>query len=362
MKYLVYIGPGIGDLIIALPMLYSIKENDPEAYIKIFMASDKNRMSITYKMLELVSCVDKCSYYNVREPMHSIGFFLENFINKSDYGIVLQYTNTKDTSTWPYKIITQCSKRTIGMNLSKVKKPKYDHFVEFKTNHSIVDYSLEMVEKMGIKPLIKAGHYLNEPVLLERMKSFNSIFNKTNDIIVICPGTAKIGMKIDGVSYSSDNKSWPIENWIELCNILSLKGYQVVLLGGKKEAEEIQTSQSIDLSQEVTDLTGKTDILDSIAIINKSDLVIGCDTGLLHCAGALNKPSITLFGCTDWHEYLAYGEHSYYLTANESCSPCFGTSNAVFCKHRNCMRNLSVQMVLDKIEEVCKDTLVKNEN
>ena len=41
--YLIYIAPGIGDFIIAMPLIQSIKSQDPTAVIDMFTCSDKRR-------------------------------------------------------------------------------------------------------------------------------------------------------------------------------------------------------------------------------------------------------------------------------------------------------------------------------
>ncbi len=83
-------------------------------------------------------------------------------------------------------------------------------------------------------------------------------------------------------------------------------------------------------------------------------LVVGADTGLMHCAGALGKPSLTLFGCTDPKEYLPFGKNSKYICANAECSPCFGTLNSVRCEHKKCMQLISVEEVYTRIIDMLK--------
>ena len=89
-------------------------------------------------------------------------------------------------------------------------------------------------------------------------------------------------------------------------------------------------------------------------VLENSEIIIGADTGLMHCAGALDKPSLTLFGCTDYREYLPFGNKSYYLSSGRKCSPCFGTEISYTCENKECMEEITVQMVLDKAIEILK--------
>jgi len=72
--YLIYIAPGIGDFIVSVPLIQSIKEQDPTAVIDIFTCSNKRRIGLNKKMVELQGDVRHCYYYTKDEPFHSLSF------------------------------------------------------------------------------------------------------------------------------------------------------------------------------------------------------------------------------------------------------------------------------------------------
>ena len=47
------------------------------------------------------------------------------------------------------------------------------------------------------------------------------------------------------------------------------------------------------------DLTGKTNLRQLVALMERAELVIGNDTGPMHIAAALGRPMVSLFGPTD---------------------------------------------------------------
>ena len=51
--YLIYIAHGIGDFVIAMPLIQSIKSQDPTAVIDIFTCSEKRRIDLNKTMVEL---------------------------------------------------------------------------------------------------------------------------------------------------------------------------------------------------------------------------------------------------------------------------------------------------------------------
>ena len=72
--YLIYIAHGIGDFVIAMPLIQSIKSQDPTAVIDIFTCSEKRRINLNKTMVELQGDIRHCYYYTKNEPFHSLMF------------------------------------------------------------------------------------------------------------------------------------------------------------------------------------------------------------------------------------------------------------------------------------------------
>jgi len=94
-----------------------------------------------------------------------------------------------------------------------------------------------------------------------------------------------------GASFSG--KIYPVQNYDVLFE--NIDADFLCLWGNSLEYE-----LAINISKKFNnvEVSKKTSISDLIDIVNKSNLVIGGDTGPTHLAWALNVPSITLFGAT----------------------------------------------------------------
>ena len=57
----------------------------------------------------------------------------------------------------------------------------------------------------------------------------------------------------------------------------------------------------------VIDLVGRTDLLTAAAILRRSALFIGNDTGLMHLAAASGTPTLGLFGPSPVERYAPWG-------------------------------------------------------
>ena len=82
-----------------------------------------------------------------------------------------------------------------------------------------------------------------------------------------------------------------------------------------------------------------------------SDVCIACDTGPLHLAGALNTPTVGIFGPTDPTRTGPFGKLHQVVYARVYCSPCFSRK----CKDMRCLDAVCVEDVLDKIGKLARE-------
>ncbi len=90
-------------------------------------------------------------------------------------------------------------------------------------------------------------------------------------------------------------KIWKAENFASVANEVSDRIDAVILLGGPGDTGYSEKTCS-SLTLPYLDLTGKTDLLTTCAVIEKSSLFIGNDSGLGHLASARDIPTVTVFG------------------------------------------------------------------
>lgn len=350
MKYLIYCGPGIGDFLIALPMAAAIKNSDPKSFIRMITTSSRERIKLSKTLLSLQNYVDDIDYYSHVEKTHSIKMLFRNGYKIFDYGFVIQYTANSNTSSLPSKIVRIASKITCGLKVPDKKIIKYDYFIDYKHGTNIYEYPLLMLKAVGLNYPIVRKPLLDNDKISKCLPPF--IIKTQKKLITLCVGTANVSFKINGTSIDNDSKNWPYDYWVELANNLAEKGYDVILLGGKKEEIEFEVYKEKLSNKYIRIYLGCLKIEESLAVLQISDLVVGADTGMMHCSAALAKPLLALFGCTDYNEYLPAGEKSHYISSNEDCSPCFGTELSVLCKNKKCMYNLTPQTIIKKIESI----------
>lgn len=351
MKYILSEAHGIGDCILILPVAKAIKAYDNDAYIKVITRSDKKKICINKSIMSLQSYVDDIEYYSSEEKLHSLWFLLKNIFKRFDIGVSIQDFDAPSTSSYPSKILRLCANRTCGTRITKNSSIKYDEYIERVEGVKRDQFFRQAFAKLGINLPNVDDNLLDEKKIANIAPTLDLVYQKTVAIIM---GTAPVSFKAGNETLINDAKNWSYENWKELTELLSKKKYNVILLGGPKEKRDIEAVGGVPEAASIYNFIGKSSIDKSIALLTYADIVVGADTGMMHCAGALNKPSLTLFGCTDPNEYLPFGSKSEYLSANTECSPCFGSIAAVKCKKKECMNQITVNMVWEKIQQIIK--------
>jgi len=101
---------------------------------------------------------------------------------------------------------------------------------------------------------------------------------------------------------SADTKKWPQQDWTAVGRMLSARGLRVLLpWGSDKERGE---AEAIAAGIPTAEVMPRMSITECTQMIERATLVAGTDTGLVHIAEALGRPTVMLF--TETSQFL-YG-------------------------------------------------------
>lgn len=117
-------------------------------------------------------------------------------------------------------------------------------------------------------------------------------------------------------------KRWPAEKFAALAGIAHQSGYRVRLFGGPKD-KPITAEIAAKAGVPVDDLAGRTSLLDASVLLGLSDVVVSNDTGLMHVAGALDRPLVVLYGSSSEKLTPPTAPNAEALSLELSCRPCF---------------------------------------
>ncbi|MGQ0523141.1 MAG: glycosyltransferase family 9 protein [Betaproteobacteria bacterium] len=133
-------------------------------------------------------------------------------------------------------------------------------------------------------------------------------------------------------------KMWAEAAWIEVAAWLAGRGYGVVLTGGRDAAEIDYVSKlARRLRSRSINVAGQLTLGASACLVSRASVFVGPDTALTHVAAALGVPTIALFGPSDpvkwgpWprghaadaNPWRRYGsQHSGNVTLLQGVAPC----------------------------------------
>jgi len=158
----------------------------------------------------------------------------------------------------------------------------------------VVDYYLKLVEAMGGSDCRVEFVLPDKPAaaaadgLLSRHKIDSDRY------AIVIPGSAQV------------SKCWPPERFAALADRLASEhGLAVAAAGGKSESEMIEKIRSL-AKHPPANLAGQTSLPELVEVLRRAQLVVSNDTGPGHIAAALGRPLVMMFS---WSNPLRVGPY-----------------------------------------------------
>lgn len=151
--------------------------------------------------------------------------------------------------------------------------------------------------------------------------------------VVLCPG-AEFGPA----------KRWPVNHFAALARVLLERGHPVWLLGSGKD-KPVGDAIAAQAQGNCHNLCGVTRLDQAIDLIAQAALVVCNDSGLMHVAAALHRPTVALFGSSSPDFTPPLSDQATVLRLGLPCSPCF-KRDCPF-GHTDCLTKLEPARVLD---------------
>ncbi|MCC7050550.1 MAG: glycosyltransferase family 9 protein [Bacteroidia bacterium] len=310
----------IGDIVLTEPLIRCLKKKYPEIEITFLT-------KVGYKpLLENNSNITRIITINKKA-----GEALEE-LRKIDFDLILDlHKNYRSTF-----IKLSLGIKSVAFFKSNLKKWR---MVRLKTNEEVKPVALRYIDAANSLNIeydhLGVDFYLPPNINLQS-------FNLPEKYIVL----------VIGGKYKT--KCMPPDLINKLIPLLNLP---VVILGGK---DELTISNEIILdNNKVVNLTNQSNLLQSAAIIEKSQAVISNDTGLMHITSALKKPMAVVWGNTTPKLGFApfYPNNQQHLVTNFeveiACRPCSKLGFTQCPKqHFNCMNLQSPEKISAFINSV----------
>ena len=336
---LVFFSAGVGDALLLVPL---VNELIKQGYrVTGLFTSPFNCESI----FENTSLFDEII---IKKNKFALFLFSILHLRKYDSVFLNHFSYSKSNM-----LIAFLSGKRVFTNYTKsffLKSFKSIHVIESKQN---IHDALQNVYLFNNK--------LNAPDL-----DFNLSYVSQNNYPYTIPKNY-IAVQVSSANNNAPFKNWEIEKWLALFKHLetTLPKTTLVLLG---DNSELYLNEKINSSSHpnVLSFIGKTTLSDVAEIIYHAQFYIGLDSGLMHIAVALNKPTFTIWGASNPTLY-GYGwmdekKHKI-VSLNLKCAPCSAWINPnisrvkdpLQCPDFKCIKDISVEKVTTELDDFMKN-------
>jgi heptosyltransferase-2 len=310
----------IGDVILATPLIETIKVNYPNCQIDFLIKKGNEDLVSNHPLISNVFLFDKTQKLNslfdnirkIRIEKYDFVFNLQRFLSS---GLIAVFS---------------AGKKIIGFKknpMSFLFDKRFEH--QISNGQHEVDRNLSLIQ-------VQCKLLTRRPKLYPNKADFAKV-NVLAETPFICIAPASVWK----------TKQAPIEKWIEIIRHAATQ-YRIYLVGASSDydlcEEIIQKSQCIELDN----LCGKLKLMETAALFSKAQHVFVNDSGPLHIASAMNTPVTALFCSTS--PKFGFGplsdKNDVIEVMNLACRPC-GLHGKNTCPkgHFDCGNNLDISKI-----------------
>lgn len=323
----------IGDVILTLPALDFLRETFPGSKITVVVGPRPKEIFKNNPHIDRLIIYDKHS--RLKEKIR-----LFNELKKEKFDIVVDLRNSlfgvllpAKYRTSPFLIIPRSITHMKDRHLFRIKNTislPGRQAGKIKAEESL-DIQKSRIPNSSLYISPQDEEY-TEDILKE-----NNITEQDN-IVVLSSGAR------------SHIKRWSKERFKELISSLIKEFGAKIILVGDNDDVPVNKYITENLPYPLTDLTGKTNILQLACLLKKARLLVTNDSAILHLASYLNIAVVAIFGPTDETKYGPWSEIRAVVKKEVFCRPC----EKAQCRFKTleCMQLVKTEDVLRQVRNL----------
>lgn len=315
---------GIGDEILFLPALISLKKEFPTAKITLALEPRSKGIRDLTDVIDDLFLIDIKSKNKYTELLKLIVL-----ARKEHFDLAVTAGGNKFMSII---LFLTGIKRRYGYNTGKLSEILLTKTVPLNKNQ----YACDMYHDL-VTPIT------NIKTALPQI-NIKSIEKEANTVL-IHPGVSKLSVKMGMI------KTIPAQKWAQVIDLLIDNGKKVILTGGPDDKECIETIRATMKSTSnpnFVDYFGKTKNLVELAqLISSAEKFLCSDSAPLHIAVAVGTKTYVIFGPTDYRKLIPDSPNVVAITADDNCNlkPCLWERRQTSCENLACLDILPENIV-----------------
>lgn len=315
---------GLGDEILFLPTIISVKKQYPDA--EITLALEPRSKGVT----SLTNIIDKTLFADIKgkDKYFELAKLLLKIWTKR-FDMVISSGSNKFIAMFLFATFI---KKRYGYNSGKLSEMLLTEAVMLNKNQ----YAAKMYHDL-VRGITEYNTEIPQIDITTKSVEPNTV--------LIHPGVSLLSVKKNMI------KTIPAEKWAEVVNKLADEGKKVIIAGGPDDKETIDTIVRLVPENKYINMFGKTKNLKELAeLISCAEKFLCSDSAPLHVAVALGIKTYVIFGSTDDKKLIPNNGKVVPIKANCSCSlqPCLWERRQTTCETLDCL-NLSADEIVEKV-------------
>ena len=314
---------GIGDEILFLPALSSLKKEFPDVKITLALEPRSKSVRNLSNLIDDVICVDikgKHKYFELLKFVLKAISGRFDMVFSSGANQLIPVLLFMTGITYRYGFESGLLSRILLTKAVKLNKNQYASKMYHELVTPVTDYKTEY-------PEIDAGEIDKEP---------NSV--------LIHPGVSKMSVTRNMI------KTWKPEKWAELVKKILEKGKKVYLIGGPDDKDCIEKIvEIVGENPNFENLYGTTkNIMDLAKLTKRAEVLVCSDSAPMHIGVGVGTKTFALFGPTDEKKLIPDNEKYIAIKNNCDCRPCLWDKRQTTCDELKCL-DINLDEILNRI-------------
>lgn len=279
---------GLGDEVLFLPTLKSIKIEQPEWHVTL-LTEPRGR-----SIADVTNVIDDNITFDIKKkPLKPADYLhLLGLLRNGKFDAVLSSGSSPMVAML---LFLSGIRKRIGYSSNRLAPILLTNPVPLNRNQHAARMYHDLAKGLGVRHTAERPEVFFDDANLRTMQDLLPQNNSKR--VLLHPGTSKLAIE-KGII-----KNWDPKNWAALIQRLIENRLQVILAGGPDDdgtVSDIISHLGGMPEQQFVLAHGKTASLrDLVALMQLSDLLICVDSAPMHLGVGLDKPMVALFGPTD---------------------------------------------------------------
>ena len=331
-KILVIKFSALGDVVLSVPSFRAIRRKFPNAGITAVVERASRSILRNCPFIDDIIAVEEA-----RGPFRWAEMLrLGNFLAKEHFDICVDLQNSRSSHLLAY---LSGAHTRIGYANGKFSFLLNSAVRDAGFPMSPVEHQFQALKLLGFSEMDKGLELWTQPeddATIDRFLAENWL-REEQVLVGVNPASSK----------KWPTKQWPVERFIELCDVLSKHNIRVVLTGDRS-AEEVGRAIETRTKSKPINAISRTSVGELVALVRRCNVFLTSDSAPMHVAAAVGTPFVALFGPTDPRRHAVAALKSTIIRKDLKCSPCYLRACPI---GHLCMKRITKEEVFAKIME-----------